>query len=227
MKTKPVYLIPGGPASEGRQLTEDCRAALQACGKRGPTVAYVGTASQDDEPFFRFMKKPLLDAGAENVFLTPIAGEHADIAMAGKMLKGADAIFLSGGEVDDGMMGLANTGLDAFMTELYREGKFFFGLSAGSIMMGQRSAHWDVEGDDSTASLFPCLNFVPMIFDAHGEDGDWAELKCVLRLLGDGSRGFGLSTGGLYMADRQGQLTSFRNGPAVFRNVGGLVQREE
>lgn len=226
MKTKPVYLLPGGPDSEERQLADDFRAALRACGKRGPAVAYVGTASLDDESFFRYMEKPLLDAGAKSVALAPLSGERADAAAARRMLAEADAVFLNGGEVDDGMAGLANGGLDVFMTELYREGKFFFGLSAGSIMMGSCSVRWEAEDDDDTAVLFPCLNFVPMIFDAHGEDRDWRELKWVLRLLGDGARGYGLSTGGLYAADHRGRLTSFRKGPALFHNVRGAVRRE-
>ena len=226
MKTKPVYLMPGGPASPITQLVEDCRAALRACGKHNPTVAYVGTANLDDKHFFHFLEKPLVDAGAGRVVLAPIAGEHADIAAARKILAEADAVFLSGGEVEDGMKGLGDSGLDVFLTELYRGGTFFFGISAGCIMMGQHYAHWDVEGDGGTAGLFPCLDFVPMNFDAHGEENDWAELQCVVRLLGNGARGRGLSTGGFYCATRQGQLTSFRNGPAAFLNVEGAVQRE-
>ncbi len=225
MSTKPVYLLPGGPASPKKQLAEDCRAALLASGKQNPAVAYVGTASGDDRSFFRFLEKPLLDAGAGGVALAPIAGGRADLAAARKILAEADAVFLSGGEVDDGMKGLADTGLDVFLTELYRGGKFFFGISAGCIMMGRHYAHWEVEGDNGTASLFPCLGFVPMNFDAHGEENDWDELQCVLRLLGGGARGYGLSTGGFYRADRRGRLTSFRNGPSVFLNVRGEVRR--
>lgn len=226
MKTKPIYLIPGGPNSKKKQLTEDCRAALRTCGTSNPTVAYVGTPNQDDKPFFRFLKEPLLDAGAGSVELAPIMGKRADIAKAGKLLTGADAVFLSGGEVEDGMKGLVDSGLDALLAELYRGGKLFFGISAGCIMMGRHYVRWEVEGDDDTASLFPCLGFVPMNFDAHGEDSDWAELKCAVRLLGNGARGCGLSTGGLYTADRQGRITSFRNPPALFLNVQGEVRPE-
>lgn len=223
MKTKPVYLIPGGPDASEEQLVGDFRAALASCGTRGPAVAYVGTASLDDESFFRDLRGNLLDAGAGSVALAPISGEGADIASAGKLLAEADAVFLSGGEVADGMAGLTRSGLDALLTRLYRDGKFFFGLSAGCIMMGRCFPRWKIEGDDGTASLFPCLDFVPLTFDAHGESEDWTELRCAVRLLGDGGRGYGLSTGGLYTADRRGRLTSLRNGPAVFVNVRGSV----
>lgn len=226
MKTKPIYLIPGGPASGGEQLAGDFRAALLACGKRAPLVAYVGTASRDDMSLFRRLEKALLDSGAGNVVLAPIVGKHVDIVSARKILSEADAVFLSGGEVDDGMAGLVNSGLDVFMTELYRGGKLFFGISAGCIMMGRHYAHWDVAGDDSTASLFPCLNFVPMNFDAHDEKNNWSELHCLLRLLGNGARGYGLSTGGFYSASRQGRLKSFRDGPAIFLNSKGAIHRE-
>ena len=169
------------------------------------------------------MKKPLVKAGAGEVTLTPIAGRRADTGAAKRILSEADAVFLSGGEVEDGIVWLKNAGLDGLLTDLYRGGKPFIGVSAGCIMMGRNLVHWDAEGDDSTASLFPCLNFVPFTFDTHCENEGWKELKCALRLMGENARGHGLSSGGFYSADGDGHLTSFRNAPAVFRNVGGEI----
>jgi peptidase E len=205
-------------------MVQDFRTVYESCGKPNPKVAYVGTANQDNKLFFQFVKRPLVKAGAEKVTLVPIAGKYSDAGASKRMLSEADCVFLSGGEVEDGIAGLKKAGLDDFLSDLYHSGKPFFGVSAGCIMMGRNWVHWDVENDDSTASLFDCLNFTPMTFDTHCENEDWKELKCALRLMGPGAEGYGLSTNGFYNADSEGRLTSYRNAPEAFRNIGGNIE---
>ena len=224
MSAKEIWLIAGGRSGGMKQMADDFRAALAAAGKPNPAVAYIGAANNDNRAFFQMMKLPMVKAGAGSVTLAPIAGKKADAAKAKRILSGADAVFLSGGEVEDGIAGLERAGLSGLLTELYHDGKLFIGASAGAIMMGRHWVHWDVEGDDGTSRLFPCLGFVPFVFDAHGEPEDWTELKCALRLLGPGAEGYGLSAGGFFKAGESGAFTSFRNPPAVFRNSDGKIE---
>jgi len=226
MSAKNVYLIPGGHPPDTKLIVQDFRKVFGASGKPSPKVAYVGTASHDDRSFFMFMKGYMVKAGAGEVALVPIADKNADIEAAKRMLSEADCIFLSGGEVEDGIIFLKRSGLDVFLTELFNNGKIFFGVSAGCIMMGRNWVHWDVEDDDDTASLFDCLNFVPITFDTHCEDEGWKELKCALRLMGPDSKGYGLSTNGFYNADTEGRLVVLRNAPAVFHNIDGDIKSE-
>ena len=223
MSTRPVYLIPGGPPPDIKRMKQDFRTVMEHCGKPYPKIAYVGTANNDNKIFFRFIKGTMVKAGAGEVTLVPIANKSADPQTARRILSESDCVFLSGGEVEDGIVWLKKAGLDVFLAGLYNDGKPFFGTSAGCIMMGRNWVHWDVENDDSTASLFDCLNFVPMTFDTHCENEGWKELKCALRLMGPGSRGYGLSTNGFYSADGEGRLTSYRNAPAVFHNTDGNI----
>ena len=220
MSEKTVYLLAGGPSSNPEWMIGDFRTVFQACGKLNPDIAYIGTANRESQAFFQRTQELLLAAGAQKVILVPVLGGQANLEESKRILSEADAVFLSGGEVEDGISGLRNSGLDVFLTKLYRGGKQFFGTSAGAIMMGRYWVHWDVENDDDTSSLFECLNFVPMTFDAHGENEDWRELKCALRLLGPGEEGYGLSDGGFYSSDTHGTLRAFRNGPKVFQNTG-------
>jgi len=225
MSAKEVYLLTGGGFGSMKQMVEDIRLIFAATGKPHPKVAYVGTASLDNKAFFHAIKVPIMKAGAEEVSLVSIVHKNADISQAKRILSDADVMFISGGEVEDGIVWLKKFGLDVFLTELYRGGKLFCGASAGAIMMGQHWVHWDVEGDDSTSSLFSCLNFAPFVFDAHGEKEDWAELKCALRLLGNGAQGHGLSAGGFFSANERGSFTCLRNEPAVFVNRDGNIER--
>jgi peptidase E len=223
MSAKTVYLISGGPSVRPSQLTADLGTALGACGVSAPRVAYVGTASLDSRPFFASLSAAMRKAGAGAVTMAPVVGRHADLAEAQRVLTESDAVFLTGGEVEDGVSWLRKTGLDALLAELYEGGRQFFGISAGCIMMGKHWVHWDREDDDATASLFDCLGFLPLTFDAHGEREDWRELRCALRLMGPGAEGFGLSDGGFFTADVSGRLTALRRPAAAFRNADGTI----
>ena len=219
-----VFCIAGGWPSDPAILNRCLKRALKACGKPNPSVAYVGTASGDDLPFFRSMKSLLIKAGSGQVELAPLAGEKADAEKAGRLLQASDAVFLSGGEMEDGMKWLRLHGTDRLLRDLFENGKTFFGLSAGSIMMGARWVHWDTPDDDTTASLFDCLGFVPTVFDTHAENESWHELKTALRLLGPGAKGFGIPSNGMLLADSEGKLTSLEGRMLPFQNRGGTVK---
>lgn len=218
--------IAGGRSSDRAVIVRCLARGLGACGVPHPSVAYVGAANGDDESFFLHMKTLLKDAGAGETRLIPLAAEDADAGAAERALQSADAVFLSGGEVEDGMKWLALHGTNRVLRGLFDRGTAFLGLSAGSIMMGTHWVHWDREGDDSTASLFDCLGFIPTVFDTHAEDEDWRELKTALRLLGPGARGFGIPSGGAVLADSGGGLVDLAGAVLPFRNDGGTVKRD-
>ena len=188
-----------------------------------PTVAYIGTANGDSQPFYLMQKAALTAAGAAKVTKVRLATEKADVAKARQQLAQADVIFLSGGEVEDGMVWLQKHDLVDYLRELHQAGKRFVGVSAGTIMIGSHWVHWDVEGDDDTSSLFDCLGISPLLFDVHGEFEDWVELKAALKLLGDGSIGFGLPSGCVVAADTLGNLQNLNGSYLVFTNNNGAV----
>lgn len=220
-----AYCIAGGWPSNPDILNRCLRRALDACKKEHPNIAYVGTASGDDQSFFHNMESVLRKAGASEVALVPLAGKAHNAGAAEQMLKASDAVFLSGGEVEDGMKWLHFYGIDRVLRDLFESGKVFFGLSAGSIMMGSHWVHWDNAEDDTTASLFDCLGFIPTVFDTHAEDENWKELKTALRLLGPGAKGFGIPSNGMLLADSEGGLTNLEGKMLPFRNCAGAVKK--
>jgi peptidase E len=164
-------------------------------GITSPTVAYSGTASGDDRSFFRFISGELTQAGADKVVHAIIAPPAADLKKARSILEVADIVFISGGDVEAGMDVLREKNMLDFLGDLYRQGKPFFGISAGAIMLAERWVRWRDPDDDSSAELFPCLDFAPIICDTHDEAGGWEELQAALQLAEDGVRGYGLATG--------------------------------
>lgn len=221
---KPLYLLAGGSFTNPKSMTPYLSRALSECGEN-PSVAYIGTASGDNPIFFRMVRMLLKQAGAGEVVLVKLAKDNADIPSARQKLEAADAIFISGGEVDDGMRWLERHGLTGFLNELRSRGKQFFGVSAGSIMMGTHWVSWEDPKDDATAKLFDCLGFVSTTFDTHAEDEDWKELKTALLLQGHGARGYGIPRDGVVVVDSEGNMEALGKVLLYYENIEGFVKK--
>ncbi|MCE5195876.1 MAG: Type 1 glutamine amidotransferase-like domain-containing protein [Negativicutes bacterium] len=223
---KPLYLLAGGRPRDPQAMLAAIKAILAECGTVRPRIAYLGAANGDQVGFFQSIKSMLQEAGAGEVFLLQLARPKIDLAAVKQALENADAVFISGGEVEDGMRWLQRHQLIDFLAQLRQGGKLFFGMSAGSIMMGSAWVRWQDPADDSTAALFDCLGFVPTVFDTHAEDEDWVELKKVLQLQGEGACGYGIPSGSLLRVDAEGKMTTYGSPLLCYLNHAGQVQRK-
>jgi peptidase E len=210
---KPVFLLAGGRHSRSKKPDALVQAVFQTYGIKSPTVAYSGTASGDDKDFFRFIAESFVQAGADKVVHALIAPEGADIKKAKSIMESADIVFISGGDVEAGMDVLQEKNMLDFLTGLYKQGKPFFGISAGAIMLADRWVRWTDPNDDNSAELFPCLGFAPIICDTHDEQAGWDELQAALTLVKDGVKGYGLASGSGIMVTADGTVAT----------VGGTV----
>jgi peptidase E len=224
---KPVYLFAGGRSGNRKKQDILLQRMYREIGIASPSVAYSGTASGDDRSFFRFIAGELTGAGADKVTHAVIAPAGADLGKARSILEAADIVFISGGDVEAGMDVLKEKDMLDFLTGLYRQGKPFFGISAGAIMLADRWVRWRDPDDDSSAELFPCLGFAPVICDTHDEDGGWEELQAALKLAEDGSRGYGLATGSGIKVSPQGRVEALGGDVYQYVNRGGKVKRIE
>lgn len=214
MRPPGLFLLAGDPGRRGVRRDPLLGETLARIGLARPCVAYVGAASRDSRPFFLWISALLRGAGAGAVRLAPLAGRRADPALAREIVADADAVFISGGDVDLGMGILNSTGLCEPLRRLHRGGMPFIGLSAGSIMLARLWVRWADEKDDDSAAPFPCLGLAPLLCDTHGEGEDWRELRTLLRLSGAPS-GFGIPAGAALAVGRDGALAAM--GKAVKR----------
>ncbi|MFH0976275.1 MAG: Type 1 glutamine amidotransferase-like domain-containing protein [Spirochaetota bacterium] len=226
-KIKPVYLIAGGNWRRPGSLLPLFKKILQATGKEKPHVAYIGTANCDDPSFFEFTGDYLTRAGASKVTQIFLADDDADIKSAKSILKKADAVFVSGGDVDEGMYWLDKHRLTPFLRNLHANGVLFFGLSAGSIMLGTHWVRWRNPMDDSSAELFRCMGIAPVLCDAHAEADGWEELKTALMLMGENSKGYGIPTGGVVCVEADGKLSALVKPAVYYRNINGRILKEK
>lgn len=224
-RPKPLFLLAGGSPRNPKGIVSFMARALQECDRKEPRIAYLGMANGDSMPFYLSMKSLLQEAGAGDVISIRLARTTVDLTAVKQALETADAIYLSGGEVEDAMRWLEQHQLVGFLKEMRNEGKLFLGMSAGSIMMGTHWVRWENPDDDATAELFDCLGFAPTIFDTHAEEEDWKELKMALKLQGPGARGYGIPGGGMVSVDAQGQIMALEKTLLRYVNFDGQVQR--
>ena len=192
---KPVYLLAGGRSRDRRTTDPLIQEVFKESAKVSPTIAYVGTANGDNEDFFNRMAEMYKEAGAYRVNHALISPDTADLKKAKDVLESADIVFISGGDVDRGMRVLLEKNMIDFLSALYQQGKPFFGSSAGAIMLAKEWVRWRDPEDNTSAELFPCLDFAPVICDCHDEESGWQELRTALRLKEDNAIGYGLVTG--------------------------------
>jgi cyanophycinase-like exopeptidase len=224
----PLYLMAGGRGSEQRRGADSLlQEFVQRAGAAKPRVAYVGAASGDNAAFRVFISRMLQKAGTGPVALAPLCGRKADPEAARRVLDESDIVFVSGGDVEEGMRVLGEARMLPFLKKLFASGKPFLGVSAGSIMLARTWIRWRDPHDDSTAELFPCMGFAPVLCDTHGEGDEWAELKAALALRPVGSVGYGIVSGSALVVRTDGSLEARGGEVHVFRRrKAGVAQVE-
>jgi peptidase E len=224
---KPVFLMSGGRSSrQGKKADTIMPAILKEIGRKAPAIGYVGAASDDDKSFFKFMAAEFLKGGAAEVVHALIVPSKADLAKTRDMLTKVDAVFISGGDVERGMQILEEKNLTGFLKELYSQGKLFFGASAGSIMLAREWVRWRDPDDDSSAELFPCLGFAPVICDTHAESDGWEELQAALGLEKNNTRGYGIATGSCLKVNTDGTVEALGDPVNLYLKQAGKVDKQ-
>jgi len=192
----PVFLISGGQTMRKRKGPDPLlQVVIRRTGVRRPMISYVGTASGDDDTFRSWFTRLLQRAGAGEVTLVPLCGRRGNPKKAKEILGASDLVFISGGDVKEGMRVLVEKEMTGFLRRLHSSGKLFLGVSAGSLMLARKWVWWRDPHNDESAEIFSCLGLAPILCDTHGEGEGWEELKTLLTLSPTGTIGYGISAG--------------------------------
>jgi peptidase E len=224
-ENKPIYLLAGGRGSNS--TAPIIQKILRDIGKPSPNIAYVGVATEDNTDFFHRMSSMVKSAGECKLIHALIYPRNADLNKAREILQQADAVYVGGGDVEAGMEVLQKKKLIDIFPELAAQGKLFFGVSAGSIMLAREWVRWRDPDDDATAELFPCLGIAPVICDTHGEADNWEELQAALGLKPIGSIGYGITSGTCLKISSDGKTEALGGAVSRYISEGKTVRRQD
>jgi len=224
----PLFLIAGGRDSLRKRGPDPLiSGALALAGVTKPQVAYLGVASGDNVAFRIFIGGMLKKAGAGDVVAVPLCGKRANPEKARKIMSESHIVFVSGGDVEEGMRVLKETRMVRFLRALHASGKPFAGVSAGSIMLARTWVRWPDPNNEQSAELFPCLGFAPVLCDTHGEADGWEELQALLALSPVGTVGYGIVSGTALAVSSGGKVKAMGGEVHRFRHkASGVVQME-
>jgi cyanophycinase-like exopeptidase len=224
----PIFLIAGGHRMRMEKGPNPLlQEAFRRTGVRRPMVAYVGAASGDDATFRLSNITRFQEAGAGKVTLAPLWGRSGNAERAKAVIEASDIVFLSGGDVEEGMRVLKGKGMIDFLGRLYHAGKPFFGISAGSIMFARQWIRWRDPDNDTSSEPFDCLGFASILCDTHGEAEGWEELQALLALSPIDAIGYGIASGTAVVVEPDGAVCALGGEVHRFQTrASGVVQIE-
>ncbi len=224
VEKNPVYLLAGGNSS--RKKTESLiRFTLHRMTKKNnPRIAYIGTASKDNQVFLKNMSEFFRKTASATTQLVPLSQKNDSTQRAKEILSDTDIIFLGGGDVEAGIQVLNERRLDVFLRKLHKQGMPFLGISAGSIMLCKEWVHWNNRSLGKTVHLFPCLGIVDILCDTHDENADWEELKSALMLEKNGKCGYGIPADAAICAEKN-KIVAFGRNVFCFQRHGESIKR--
>jgi peptidase E len=224
---QPVYLMAGGRGRTILTTFDNVRKLISSLNKQKPVIAFVGAASMKDNwlvyAFISLLIKARCRCRIERAVIAPA---KADLNKAKAILQNADAVFMSGGDVEVGMQVLREKNMIGFLQDLAGSGKPFIGVSAGSIMLSEEWVRWRDPKDDSTVELMPCLGIVHLICDTHAEKDDWVELKTAVQLKKKGTTGYGITSGACLKAYPDGHLEAEAGAVERYVFLNGKIERQ-
>ncbi len=94
-------------------------------------------------------------------------------------------------------------------------------------MLARSWVRWTDAGDDSSAEVFSCLGFAPVLCDTHGEGEGWEELRTLARLAPAGSVGYGILSGSALVVAADGTVSALGGEIHRFRRTGRSVVQQE
>ena len=144
---KPIYLLAGGRGGSGESTNTILQIIFEDFHKASPTIAYVGAANEDNWVFFKLIAGMIKKAVDCRITRVSLCSKKANIQKAQDILNSADAVFMSGGDVEMGMQVLEAKNIIAFLHKLYQQGKLFFlwnceWIELCGCLVGSLAGHW-------------------------------------------------------------------------------------
>ncbi len=221
----PIYLLAGGPGAKKQSPDPILQMAFRELDKAKPSVAYIGAAHGDSLMLYLFIKRMIAAAGAGKIKLVSLVKKKSDMEEARSIIQSADCIFVSGGDVNEGMRVLTERSVVPLIKNRYEEGALIIGVSAGSIMLAKQWINWPDENNEASAVLFPCMNIAPVLCDTHGEEDKWNELHSLMRLTKEDQIGYGIPGGGAMRISTDGAVEAIRMPLFRIERRGGKIER--
>lgn len=209
---KPMYLLADSQLlfwkTGSRLFLENIREELDS---PDPKAAYIGASNGDDPAFYELFQAAMEGIQLRSCRMIPASPTDEDR----DFLSGADLVLLAGGDVEQGWKAFEQNGIKEMIPQMRYDGTVLLGISAGAVQLGLGALQ-----DLATMKKLPLFQFAPFYVGAHEEESDWWNLRALVNVAGDGSRGIGIPSGGGLIFSPDGSLEPIRKTLVEFTREG-------
>ncbi|HVO30095.1 MAG TPA: Type 1 glutamine amidotransferase-like domain-containing protein, partial [bacterium] len=157
-----------------------------------------------------------------------VTGKKKDPDAMRDALKKAHVVFVSGGDVEEGMRVLTELDLVGAVRASAKRGAVCVGISAGAIMLGDRWIRWPhAKATDDEAETFDCLEIAPVTLDTHGEKDGWGEIRSYVAVRARETKktvtGYGIPSGGCLRVTQNAHVSAHGEPAQAFRAKPGAT----
>jgi len=179
-----------------------------------PKAAYIGASNGDSPEFYSLFQAAMSGIDVSVCRMIPSSPSEEDR----KFLASADLVLLAGGDVAEGWNVFEKNGMKEMIVQKRYDGSVLVGVSAGAVQLGLATL---LESTTMTKRLL--FQFTPFHVEAHDEQNEWWNLRALVNLSGDGSRGVGIPSGGGLIYGPDGSLEPVRKNLAEFCRQGDQI----
>jgi dipeptidase E len=215
----PIVAIGGGEMKLGDTLPID-KYIVERTGAQWPIALFIPTASSDAEGYAQVVSEVYgaqLGCTVEVLRLIENPPPHERIA---EMIRGADLIYVGGGNTLKMMRLWRRLGVDKLLLEAHANGKVLCGLSAGALCWfayGHSDSMAFYHPDDWDYIRVKCLGILPFTGCPH-YDGEGRDKSFQTMIARDGGIGIAIDDCAAFEADGdQFRILSARNGAGAYR----------
>jgi dipeptidase E len=215
----PIVAIGGGEMKLGDTLPID-KSIVERTGAQWPIALFIPTASSDAEGYVQVVSEVYgaqLGCTVEVLRLIENPPPHERIA---EMIRGADLIYVGGGNTLKMMRLWRRLGVDKLLLEAHANGKVLCGLSAGALCWfayGHSDSMAFYHPDDWDYIRVKCLGILPFTGCPH-YDGEGRDKSFQTMIARDGGIGIAIDDCAAVEADGDRfRILSARNGAGAYR----------
>ena len=209
---KPLFLLADSQLlflrDQGRLFTERIRKQLDSA---NPRAAYLGASNGHDPRFYSIFEAAMAGVELTDCRMVPSRPGAEDREFLGH----ADLILLAGGDVERGWKVFEENGLKELITQRRFDGAVLVGVSAGAVQLGLGTLL-----ETATMKKLSTFQFAPFYVGAHDEAAEWWDLRALVNMANNGSRGIGIPAGGGDIYSFDGSLEPIRKPVVEFFKQG-------
>src|SRR5579863_4255784 len=212
---KPMYLLADSQLlfwKDGNRLfLEQIREQLDSA---DPKAAYIGASNGDNPDFYTLFQAAMDGIQVRSCRMIPAKPGEEDR----DFLAGANLVLLAGGNVEQGWQTFEENGIKDLIPQKRYDGAVLVGISAGAVQLGLGTLL-----ESATMKQLSLFRFAPFYVGAHDEESDWWNLRALVNLAGNGSRGIGIPAGGGMIFSPDGSLEPIRKALVEFSRADDKV----